>query len=116
MLEVVKTVVALLCALIAIDNGFQAAIMAPTEILAQQHYETIFDLLSEMHINVALLTGSSKTAYRKKLHTDLENSQIHILIGTHALLEDKVKFNNLGFVVIDEQHRFGVAQRSRLWR
>lgn len=111
-----KTVVALLCALIAIDNGFQAAIMAPTEILAQQHYETIFDLLSEMHINVALLTGSSKTAYRKKLHTNLENSQIHILIGTHALLEDKVKFNNLGFVVIDEQHRFGVAQRSRLWR
>lgn len=111
-----KTVVALLCALIAIDNGFQAAIMAPTEILAQQHYETIFDLLSEMQINVALLTGSSKTAYRKKLHANLENGQIHILIGTHALLEDKVKFNDLGFVVIDEQHRFGVAQRSRLWR
>lgn len=111
-----KTVVALLCALIAIDNGFQAAIMAPTEILAQQHYESIFDLLSEMHINVALLTGSSKTAYRKKLHANLENGQIHILIGTHALLEDKVKFHNLGFVVIDEQHRFGVAQRSKLWR
>ena len=111
-----KTVVALLCALIAIDNGFQAAIMAPTEILAQQHYETIFDLLSEMHVNVAILTGSSKTAYRKKLHANLENGQIHILIGTHALLEDKVKFNNLGFVVIDEQHRFGVAQRSKLWR
>jgi ATP-dependent DNA helicase RecG len=111
-----KTVVALLCALIAIDNGFQAAIMAPTEILATQHYETIFDLLSEMHINVALLTGSSKTAYRKKLHANLENGQIHILIGTHALIEDKVKFNNLGFVVIDEQHRFGVAQRSKLWR
>lgn len=111
-----KTVVALLCALIAIDNGFQAAIMAPTEILAQQHYETIFDLLSEMHINVAILTGSSKTAYRRKLHANLENGQIHLLIGTHALLEDKVKFNNLGFVVIDEQHRFGVAQRSKLWR
>ena len=111
-----KTVVALLCALIAIDNGFQAAIMAPTEILAQQHYETIFDLLSEMHVNVAILTGSSKTAYRKKLHANLENGQIHILIGTHALIEDKVKFNNLGFVVIDEQHRFGVAQRSKLWR
>ena len=111
-----KTVVALLCALIAIDNGFQAAIMAPTEILAKQHYESIFDLLSEMHINVALLTGSSKTAYRKKLHANLENGQIHILIGTHALLEDKVKFHNLGFVVIDEQHRFGVAQRSKLWR
>ncbi|MDC1221716.1 ATP-dependent DNA helicase RecG [Salibacteraceae bacterium] len=111
-----KTVVALLCALIAIDNGFQAAIMAPTEILAQQHYVTIFDLLNEMNVNVAILTGSSKTAYRKKLHANLENGQIHILIGTHALLEDKVKFNNLGFVVIDEQHRFGVAQRSRLWR
>ena len=111
-----KTVVALLCALIAIDNGFQAAIMAPTEILAQQHYETIFELLSEMHINVAILTGSSKTAYRKKLHANLENGQIHLLIGTHALLEDKVKFHNLGFVVIDEQHRFGVAQRSKLWR
>jgi ATP-dependent DNA helicase RecG len=111
-----KTVVALLCALIAIDNGFQAAIMAPTEILAQQHYDTIFDLLSEMHVNVAILTGSSKTAYRKKLHANLENGQIHILIGTHALLEDKVKFSNLGFVVIDEQHRFGVAQRSKLWR
>lgn len=90
--------------------------MAPTEILAQQHYETIFELLSEMHINVAILTGSSKTAYRKKLHANLENGQIHLLIGTHALLEDKVKFHNLGFVVIDEQHRFGVAQRSKLWR
>ena len=111
-----KTVVALLCALIAIDNGFQAAIMAPTEILAQQHYATIFDLLNEMNVDVAILTGSSKTAYRKKLHAKLENGQIHILIGTHALLEDKVKFNNLGFVVIDEQHRFGVAQRSKLWR
>ncbi|MEX2597390.1 MAG: ATP-dependent DNA helicase RecG [Salibacteraceae bacterium] len=111
-----KTIVSLLCALIAIDNGYQATIMAPTEILAQQHYETIFDLLSEMHINVALLTGSSKSAYRKKLHANLESGQIDILIGTHALLEDKVKFNNLGFVVIDEQHRFGVAQRSKLWR
>ncbi len=111
-----KTMVALLCALIAIDNGFQAAIMAPTEILAQQHYESIFGLLSEMPINTALLTGSSKTTYRKKIHANLENGQIHILIGTHALLEDKVKFHNLGFVVIDEQHRFGVAQRSKLWR
>ncbi|GAB5538242.1 MAG: ATP-dependent DNA helicase RecG [Salibacteraceae bacterium] len=111
-----KTVVALLCALIAIDNGFQAAIMAPTEILAQQHFETIFDLLKEMPVNVALLTGSSKSAYRKKLHASLESGEINILIGTHALLEDKVKFSNLGFVVIDEQHRFGVAQRSKLWR
>jgi ATP-dependent DNA helicase RecG len=111
-----KTIVALLCALIAIDNGYQATIMAPTEILAQQHYESLFELLAEMHINVALLTGSSKTAYRKKLHAGLENGQIHLLIGTHALLEDKVKFHNLGLVVIDEQHRFGVAQRSRLWK
>lgn len=111
-----KTVVALLCALIAIDNGYQVAIMAPTEILAQQHFESIFDLLSDMHLNVALLTGSSKSAYRKKLHSNLENGQVHLLIGTHALLEDKVKFANLGFVVIDEQHRFGVAQRSRLWK
>ena len=111
-----KTVVSLLCALIAVDNGYQAAIMAPTEILAQQHFETIFNLLSEMHINVALLTGSSKASYRKELHAHLQNGQVHILIGTHALLEDKVKFQNLGFVVIDEQHRFGVAQRSKLWR
>jgi ATP-dependent DNA helicase RecG len=111
-----KTIVALLCALIAIDNGYQAAIMAPTEILAQQHFETIFELLSDMHLNVALLTGSSKAAYRKKLHASLEAGEIHLLIGTHALLEDKVKFQNLGFVVIDEQHRFGVAQRSKLWK
>lgn len=111
-----KTIVALLCALIAIDNGFQAAIMAPTEILAQQHFASIQELVEEMPLQVRLLTGSSKTAYRRQLHADLENGQIHILIGTHALLEDKVKFQNLGFVVIDEQHRFGVAQRSRLWR
>ncbi len=111
-----KTIVALICALIAIDNGYQATIMAPTEILAQQHYASLFELLAEMHINVALLTGSSKSAYRKKLHAGLENGQIHLLIGTHALLEDKVKFHNLGLVVIDEQHRFGVAQRSKLWK
>jgi len=90
--------------------------MAPTEILAQQHFETIFNLLSPLHINVALLTGSAKSAYRKKLHQGLENGEIQLLIGTHALLEDKVKFSNLGFVVIDEQHRFGVAQRSKLWQ
>lgn len=111
-----KTIVAVLCALIAIDNGYQATIMAPTEILAQQHFETIFDLLVDMGVNVALLTGSSKSAYRKKLHANLENGQINILIGTHALLEDKVKFHNLGLVIIDEQHRFGVAQRSKLWK
>ncbi|MEZ4721541.1 MAG: ATP-dependent DNA helicase RecG [Flavobacteriales bacterium] len=111
-----KTVVALLCALIAIDNGYQSAIMAPTEILAQQHFETIQSLLQDMPLRVELLTGSSKTAYRKQLHADLENGQVHILIGTHALLEDKVKFFNLGLAIIDEQHRFGVAQRSKLWR
>jgi ATP-dependent DNA helicase RecG len=111
-----KTITALLCALIAIDNGFQTCIMAPTEILAQQHFEGISELLAEMHINVAILTGSSKAAYRRKLHASLEAGEIHILIGTHALLEDKVKFANLGFAVIDEQHRFGVAQRSKLWK
>ena len=111
-----KTIVALLCALIAIDNGFQATIMAPTEILAQQHYESLLELLLDTPVNVALLTGSSKAAYRKKLHANLENGQVHLLVGTHALLEDRVKFNNLGLVIIDEQHRFGVAQRSRLWK
>lgn len=111
-----KTIVALLCALIAIDNGFQVALMAPTEILAQQHFETIADLVSQIPVNVSLLTGSSKSAYRKELHANLESGQIDILIGTHALLEDKVKFSKLGFVIIDEQHRFGVAQRSRLWK
>lgn len=111
-----KTVVALLCALIAIDNGYQATIMAPTEILAQQHFETIQSLLQDMPMNVALLTGSSKSAYRKQLHADLQNGHTHLLIGTHALLEDQVKFHNLGLVTIDEQHRFGVAQRSRLWK
>ncbi len=111
-----KTITALLCALIAIDNGFQTCIMAPTEILAQQHFEGISELLAEMHVNVAILTGSSKAAYRRKLHASLEAGEIHILIGTHALLEDKVKFANLGFAVIDEQHRFGVAQRSKLWK
>lgn len=111
-----KTVVALLCALIAIDNGYQCTIMAPTEILAQQHFDTIQSLLGDMPVNTGLLTGSSKTAYRKALHADLQNGQVHLLIGTHALLEDEVKFHNLGLVVIDEQHRFGVAQRSRLWK
>jgi ATP-dependent DNA helicase RecG len=108
--------VALLCGLIAIDNGFQVALMAPTEILAQQHFETISELVENLEVEVSILTGSSKTAYRKELHERLENGQINILIGTHALLEDKVKFKNLGFVIIDEQHRFGVAQRSRLWK
>lgn len=111
-----KTLVALLTMLFAVGNGFQAAIMAPTEILAQQHYETIAGLLESMDVNVALLTGSTKAKDRKPLHAALENGEIHVLIGTHALLEPKVIFKNLGIVVIDEQHRFGVAQRARLWK
>jgi ATP-dependent DNA helicase RecG len=111
-----KTIVALLSMLIAIDNGFQACIMAPTEILAQQHFTTISAELSEMGINVNILTGSKKTKARRELLEKLENGEIQLLVGTHALLEDKVKFNNLGFVVIDEQHKFGVAQRAKLWK
>ena len=87
--------------------------MAPTEILAQQHFETISNLLSQMPIKISLLTGSVKKSQRTILHEGLENGETHILIGTHALIEDKVKFKNLGFVVIDEQHRFGVAQRAK---
>ncbi|HJP62880.1 MAG TPA: ATP-dependent DNA helicase RecG [Mucilaginibacter sp.] len=111
-----KTVVALMSMLIAIDNGFQACIMAPTEILANQHYQTIKGLVGEDFIEVALLTGSTKKKDRNILHEKLENGRLKILIGTHALIEDKVQFKNLGFVVIDEQHRFGVEQRARLWR
>ena len=111
-----KTIVALLSMLIAIDNGFQACIMAPTEILAQQHFITISAELSDMGINVNILTGSKKTKARRELLEKLENGEIQLLVGTHALLEDKVKFNNLGFVVIDEQHKFGVAQRAKLWK
>ena len=111
-----KTIVALLSMLMAIDNGFQACIMAPTEILAQQHFTTISKELAETDINVNILTGSKKTKARRELLEELENGKIQLLIGTHALLEDKVKFHNLGFVVIDEQHRFGVAQRAKLWK
>jgi ATP-dependent DNA helicase RecG len=111
-----KTIVALLCMLIANDNGFQSCLMAPTEILATQHYQTITSLLGVMPLRVSLLTGSTSTAARKQIHKDLEAGITHILIGTHALIEDKVSFNNLGFVVIDEQHRFGVEQRSKLWQ
>ncbi|MFY0631623.1 MAG: DUF559 domain-containing protein [Flavobacteriaceae bacterium] len=111
-----KTIVALLAMLLAIDNGFQATIMAPTEILAIQHYNAISDLLQEMFIPVALLTGSTKTKRRREIHEGLENGTLKILIGTHALLEDKVKFQNLGIAIIDEQHRFGVAQRSKMWQ
>lgn len=111
-----KTIVGLLSILIGIDNGFQAAFMAPTEILAQQHFQGISEYLENTQINVALLTGSTKVAARREIHQQLENGELHILIGTHALIEDKVKFKNLGMVIIDEQHRFGVAQRAKLWK
>ncbi|MFA7043225.1 MAG: ATP-dependent DNA helicase RecG [Bacteroidales bacterium] len=111
-----KTLVALMSMLMAADNGFQSCIMAPTEILANQHYETITSLLQDMDIKVALLTGSVKAKDRVPIHQGLLSGEIQILIGTHALIEDTVHFRNLGFVVIDEQHRFGVEQRSRMWR
>jgi len=109
-----KTLVALLSMLLAIDNGFQSCLMAPTEILAKQHFETISELVKPLNLKVALLTGSSKTKARRELHSSLEAGTIDILIGTHALIEDVVVFKNLGLVVIDEQHRFGVAQRGKL--
>ena len=111
-----KTIVALLSMLLAIDNGFQATIMAPTEILATQHYHAISEMLKNMNLKVDLLTGSVKIKKRREIHQNLEDGTLHILIGTHALLEDKVKFKNLGIAIIDEQHRFGVAQRSKLWK
>ena len=111
-----KTMVALMAMLIAIDNGFQACLMAPTEILAQQHFQGIAELVEGLPIKVALLTGSVKTADRKTIHADLESGELKILIGTHALLEDKVRYQNLGLAVVDEQHRFGVAQRAKLWK
>ncbi|WP_292008152.1 ATP-dependent DNA helicase RecG [Chryseobacterium sp.] len=110
-----KTMVALLTMLIAMDNGFQSCMMAPTEILAQQHFNSIRDLLDETGITVSLLTGSTKASERKIIHEQLENGELSILVGTHAILEDKVKFKNLGLAIIDEQHRFGVAQRAKLW-
>ncbi|SDU01835.1 ATP-dependent DNA helicase RecG [Polaribacter sp. Hel1_33_78] len=111
-----KTIVALLSMLLAIDNGFQATIMAPTEILATQHFHAISEMLKDMNLKVDLLTGSVKIKKRREIHKNLEDGTLHILIGTHALLEDKVKFKNLGIAIIDEQHRFGVAQRSKLWK
>ena len=111
-----KTIVALLTMLLAVDNGFQASIIAPTEILATQHYYAISDLLKKMNISVDLLTGSTKVKKRREIHKNLENGQLHILIGTHAILEEKVSFKNLGISIIDEQHRFGVAQRSKMWK
>lgn len=110
-----KTIVAFMSMLMALDNGFQACLMAPTEILSVQHYNGLLELCKKLKISISILTGSSKTSERKKIHESLENGELQILIGTHALLEDKVKFKNLGLAIIDEQHRFGVAQRSKLW-
>lgn len=111
-----KTIVALMCMLMAKDNGFQSCLMAPTEILANQHFIGLTELAKDLDINIQILTGSSKTKERKLIHEALENGTLDILIGTHALLEDKVKFQNLGLAIIDEQHRFGVEQRSKLWK
>ena len=110
-----KTLVAVMCSLMALDNNFQACIMAPTEILATQHYASISQMLKPLSIQVRLLTGSPRTPERREIHENLENGTVQLLIGTHALLEDKVKFHNLGLAIIDEQHRFGVAQRAKLW-
>lgn len=110
-----KTIVALMCMLLAKDNGFQSCLMAPTEILANQHFNGITELAKELNIKIKILTGSTKTSDRKIIHEELENGTLDILIGTHALLEDKVQFHNLGLAIIDEQHRFGVEQRSKLW-
>lgn len=111
-----KTIVALMCMLLAKDNGFQSCLMAPTEILANQHFMGISELAQPLQLNIKLLTGSTKPAERKIIYQELEEGTLDILIGTHALLEDKVQFNNLGLAIIDEQHRFGVEQRSRLWK
>lgn len=111
-----KTVVALMTMLMALDNGYQSCLMAPTEILAQQHFQTISTLLSDMPVNVGLLTGSTPAKKRRELHESISNGHMQILIGTHALIEDVVQFQNLGLAIIDEQHRFGVQQRAQLWK
>jgi ATP-dependent DNA helicase RecG len=111
-----KTIVGLMSMLLALDNGFQACLMAPTEILANQHYLGLSELATPLGINIKILTGSTKTAERRIIHEALESGELHIIIGTHALLEDKVQFKNLGLAIIDEQHRFGVEQRSKLWK
>jgi len=110
-----KTIVALLTMLLAIDNGYQTCMMAPTEILAQQHYNSIVDLLKDMPVTIKLLTGSTKAAERKAILGDLLESNLQILVGTHAIIEEAVQFRKLGLAIVDEQHRFGVAQRARLW-
>ena len=111
-----KTIVALLLMLIALDNDYQACLIAPTEILAQQHYQSVVDQIKKLNITVALLTGSSVKKERQEIHHGLQNGELNILIGTHAVFEDKVQFKNLGLAIIDEQHRFGVAQRARIWK
>ena len=111
-----KTIVALMSMLLALDNGFQACLMAPTEILANQHFIGLSELSKSLNINIKILTGSTKASERKIIHEELENGLLDIIIGTHALLEDKVQFKNLGLAIIDEQHRFGVEQRSKLWK
>jgi ATP-dependent DNA helicase RecG len=110
-----KTIVALLAMLLAIDNGYQACMMAPTEILAQQHYNSIIELLKDLPVQIKLLTGSTKAAERKGILSELADGTLNILVGTHAIIEEMVQFKNLGFAIVDEQHRFGVAQRARLW-
>jgi ATP-dependent DNA helicase RecG len=110
-----KTIVALMVMLLALDNGYQACMMAPTEILAQQHYATLKEQLKDMPVKFALLTGSTKTKERREIHQGLEDGSLQLIVGTHALIEEKVVFKNLGLAIIDEQHRFGVAQRSRFW-
>lgn len=110
-----KTIVALMIMLLAVDNGFQAALMAPTEILANQHFHTLQELLKDMPVKLALLTGSTKATERKLLFPALADGSLQIIVGTHALIEEKVAFRNLGLTIIDEQHRFGVAQRARFW-
>ncbi|WMI64674.1 ATP-dependent DNA helicase RecG [Aestuariibaculum sp. YM273] len=110
-----KTIVALMSMLMALDNGFQACLMAPTEILSVQHYNGLLELCKDLKIRIKLLTGSTKTSERREILESLKNGELNIIIGTHALLEDKVEFHNLGLAIIDEQHRFGVAQRSKLW-
>ncbi|HZH70466.1 MAG TPA: DEAD/DEAH box helicase, partial [Flavobacteriaceae bacterium] len=111
-----KTIVAFMAMLIALDNDFQACLMAPTEILSVQHYNSLLNACKHLNISIELLTGSTKTSKRKELHEKLQNGELQLLIGTHALLEDSVKFKNLGLAIIDEQHRFGVEQRAKMWK
>jgi ATP-dependent DNA helicase RecG len=110
-----KTIVALMVMIMAKDNGFQSCLMAPTEILATQHYNELHQMVNALGMKIALLTGSSKVAQRRVIHEALESGELDILVGTHALLEDKVRYQNLGLAIIDEQHRFGVSQRSKMW-